>query len=140
MKNNKIIIIFIAIIVFTSSGYFYYNHQQNVNTAQHNYDTGNYQKAGNSNVGDVSRKSKTLSAMGNWKSSYYDADSLDNIITLIYNEMETYKTSDTSYFDKLNVYYQEIANNFSISTTRLDDINKMSSSDRMSAEKTLLNQ
>jgi len=140
MKNNKIIIIFITIIVLTSSGYFYYNHQQKVSIAQHNYDTGNYQKAGNSNVSDIAKKSKTLSAMGNWKNSYYDADSLDNIITLIYNEMETYKTSDTSYFNKLSIYYQEVANNFSISTTRLDDINKMSSSDRIAVEKTLLNQ
>jgi len=137
MKTNKIIMIFIVIIVLMSGGFFVYKHNQKVNLAQYYYNIGDYKKASDLKVGDVSDKSKMLNIVKNWRDDLNDDENLYIIIMLISNEINLNKKVDISYVNKLEIYYKGIGNYFKISTNRLDDIGKMNSEDGTLAVKNL---
>jgi len=137
MKTNKIIILFISIIIVMIGGYFVYSHNQKVNLAQHYYEIGEYKKASDLKIKSISDKVRMLNIAQNWRSDLGNDEDLYTTIMLVGDEIKAYKNTDSNYVDKLEVYYQSIANNFNISTNRLDDIGAMSSSEGTLAVKNL---
>ena len=137
MKNSKIIIVFIVIIIAMFGGYFVYKHNQKVSLAQYYYDTGDYKKASDLKVGDISEKSVTLNIAKNWRSDLNNPEDLYITIMLMYDEIQANKEKDIEYVNKLETYYQSIADNFNISTNCLDDIGKMSPSEGTATVKSL---
>jgi len=137
MKTNKIIGIFIVIIIAISVGFFAYKHNQKVSLAQYYYNIGDYQKASDLKVNNISDKSKMLNIAKNWRNDLNDDENLYITIMLISSEINLNKKVDTSYVNKLEIYYKSIGNYFSISTNRLDDIGKMNSEDGILAVKNL---
>ena len=117
--------------------FFAYKHNQKVNLAQYYYDIGDYQKASDLKVGDVSDKSKMLNIAKNWKNDLNDDENLYITIMLISSEINNNKKVDVSYVNKLEIYYKGIGNYFSISPNRLDDIGNMMSEDGILAVKNL---
>jgi len=137
MKTNKIIVIFIVIIIAMSGGFFAYKHNQKVNLAQYYYNIGDYQKASDLKVNNISDKSKMLNIAKNWRNDLNDDENLYITIMLISSEINLNKKVDISYVNKLEIYYKGIGNYFKISTNRLDDIGKMNSEDGTLAVKNL---
>jgi len=137
MKSNKIIVVFIVIIITMFGGFYAYNHIQKVSLAKHYYDIGDYKKASDLKVGDISEKSVTLNIAKNWRSDLNNPEDLYITIMLMYDEIEANKEKDIEYVDKLNTYYENIADHFNISKNCLDDIGKMSPSDGTSTIKSL---
>ena len=129
MKNNKIIVVFIVMVITMFGGYFVYNHNQKVNLAQYYYDIGEYEKASDLDIGDVSDKAIMLNIAKNWRNDLGNAQDLYITIMLVYDEIKANKKTDNDYANKLEVYYKGIADHFNISKDRLDEIGKMSPSE-----------
>src|SRR3972149_2377178 len=109
MKTNKIIAIFIIIIISSIGGYFAYSHYQKVNLAQQYYDKGEYKKASDLKVGNISEKAITLNIAKNWRNDIGNNEDLYITIMLVYDEIEAFKNIDGAYANKLETYYQNIA-------------------------------
>jgi len=124
MKSNKIIAIFMLVIIVTFGGYFIYSHTQKVNLAQHYYNIGDYKKASDLKVGDISEKSGTLNSAELWRMDISD-DFITLFMTIQYigGEIEENK-NDKIYVNRLKVYYKQIADYFNISEQQLDEIRK----------------
>ena len=127
MKNNKIIIIFIAIILAMSGGYLVYNNNQKVSSAQYYYGIGDYKKASDLAVGEVSDKASILLRMSDWKSHGKDVLSMSSYISSLDSEINYIKPNDDKFINMLKSYYQDIASYLGVTTTKLDEINKMDS-------------
>ena len=127
MKSNKIIIVFTIMIIAMLSGYFIYNHYQKINLAQFYYDNGDYSKASELKTGNISDKSRMLNLAKNWTNDLNSNEDLYIDIMLISSEIDINKGKDDVYVDKLEVYYQSIADHFNVSTSRLDEIGEMNS-------------
>ena len=137
MKSNKIIAIFMSVIIVIFGGYFIYSHTQKVNLAQHYYNIGDYSKASDLRVGGISDKAVMLNIANNWRNDLQNAEDLYITIMLMYDEIQANKEKDIEYVNKLETYYQSIADNFNISTNCLDDIGKMSPSEGTATVKSL---
>jgi len=124
MKSNKIIAIFMLVIIVTFGGYFIYSHTQKVNLAQHYYNIGDYKKASDLKVGDISEKSGTLNSAELWRMDISD-DFITLFMTIQYigGEIEENK-NDKIYVNRLKVYYKQMADYFNISEQQLDEIRK----------------
>lgn len=127
MKSNRIIIVFIGLVIAIFSGYFIYSHNQKISLAQYYYDTGDYKKASDLNVKDISDKARLLNLAKNWGNDLNKKEDLYITIMLVSSEIQINKGKDSTYADKLEVYYKNIADYLNISTSRLDEIGKMNS-------------
>lgn len=114
-------------IIAMLSGYFIYNHYQKINLAQFYYDNGDYSKASELKTGNISDKSRMLNLAKNWTNDLNSNEDLYIDIMLISSEIDINKGKDDVYVDKLEVYYQSIADHFNVSTSRLDEIGEMNS-------------
>lgn len=123
MKNKTIIIVFLVVIIVMSGGYFYYNYQQKVSMAEYYYSIGDYQKASNMNIGEVSKKALALFNASKWEKDKKDSESLYTDILLINAEKKINK-NDENFNSSINVYYKEIANYLGGNTDTLDNILK----------------
>ena len=112
------------VIIVTFGGYFIYSHTQKVNLAQHYYNIGDYSKAYNLKVGDISEKSGTLNSAELWRMDISD-DFITLFMTIQYigGEIEENK-NDKIYVNRLKVYYKQMADYFNISEQQLDEIRK----------------
>ena len=112
------------VIIVTFGGYFIYSHTQKVNLAQHYYNIGDYKKASDLKVGDISEKSGTLNSAELWRMDISD-DFITLFMTIQYigGEIEENK-NDKIYVNRLKVYYKQIADYFNISEQQLDEIRK----------------
>ena len=142
MKNTKIIVIFMVIIIAMFGGYFVYKHNQKVSLAQYYYDIGDYKKASDLKVGDVSSKSLSIMNAMDWEDDvnkylkYNNKTYLllfDTTISNIYSANLLFKhgVGDKDEIDILNGYYKEIADYLGVSTNKLDQLNQIGSENRM---------
>jgi len=127
MKNSKIIIVFIMIIITSISGFFVYNHNKKVSLARYYYDIGEYQKASDLKIGEISDKARILNLAKNWRDNieYGDNQGIYITVMLISSDINKYDKTDNDYVNKLGLYYQNIANYYNISKNKLDEIANM---------------
>lgn len=135
MSKNKIIIIFVALVIVISCGFFFYNHQQKVSMAQFYYNSGDYKKAADLKIRDISKKADELNNAKNWRSKliYGGNDKLYNLQvngdTLYLNILSIHDAilynDDKTFVSKISPYYKEIADYLNTSTTTLDKIAEM---------------
>lgn len=117
-------------------GYFVYNHYHKVSLAQYYFDIGEYEKASDLDVGDISRNASSIvSAMG-WKeevdkylkyNNKWYIKSFDTKIYLIYsnNLLFEHGAGDKNTIDIINKHYKDIADYLGVSTIWLDELNEM---------------
>lgn len=138
MKNNKIIVVFIIMIVAMFSGYFAYNHNQKVSLAKYYYDVGDYKKASDLKVEDISDKASSIINAMSWEEQidkfikYNDKFyllSFDLVIENIYNANLLLKHGygDKDFVDILNKHYKEIAEYLGTTENHLNEICEMDS-------------
>jgi len=151
MKTNKIIVVFIGVIILMSGGFFTYNHNQKVNLAQYYYDIGDYKKASNLKVSNISNKASSIINAMNWEEDvnkyvkYNDETYLilfDTTISNIYTEnlLLEHGSGDKNNVDVLNKYYKEIADYLGISVDKLDELNEIGSDKRIIEITKILNE
>jgi len=142
MKTNKIIVIFIVIIIAMSGGFFVQKHNQKVSLAQYYYNIGDYKKASDLDVGDVSSKALSIVNAMDWEDDvdkylkYNNKTYLllfDTTISNIYSANLLFKhgVGDKDEIDILNEYYKEIANYLGVSINKLDELNQIGSENRI---------
>jgi hypothetical protein len=118
------------------SGYFFYKHQQKVNMAEYYYNRGDYQKAADLDVGDISSKALSIVNAMDWKEDvdrYFKYNNeiylllFDTTISNIYSANLLFKhgSGDKDVVDILNGYYKEIADYLNVSTAKLDELNQI---------------
>ena len=151
MKSNKIIVIFIVIIIAMFGGYFVYKHNQKVSLAQYYYNIGDYKKASDLKVGDVSNKALSIVNAMDWKDDinkylkYNDKfylDMFDLTISNIYSANLLFKhgVGDKDEIDILNGFYKDIADYLGISINKLDELNGIGSEKRIIEFTKILNE